>query len=304
VAKDQTGAMLANQENSPAFWYNRELSSVMSQDHPRTRPMTAARLAEMDLDKSMAFYKARLVDAGDFTFVFVGNLDVAAMRPLAERYLATLPATGRNETWRDTGITPPTGVVTREVRKGLEPQSQTTIVFTGAFAYNQTERISIRAMADILQTRLRETLREELGGTYSVSVGASYDKIPTEEYSVTIRFGSAPDRMNGLVDRVFEEIAKFKADGPTPQQVADEREQLVRAFETSMRQNGNVLAQLAFKYQNDEPPAGILDPPQYYEKLTAGMVQAAARLYLNTDRYVRVTLLPEGDGPVFHSSGR
>lgn len=276
----------------------------MSQDHPRARPMTATRLAEMDLDKSMAFYKARLADVGDFTFVFVGSLDLDVLKPLVTRYLGSLPSTGRNETWKDTGVTPPAGVVEREVRRGLEPQSQSTIIFTGPFAYNQTERISIRAMADILQTRLRETLREELGGTYSVSVGASYDKIPREDYSVTIRFGSAPDRMTGLLARVFEEIAAFKAGGPTPQQVDGEREQLLRAFETTMRQNGNVLAQLVFKYQLDEAPASILEPPQYYAKLSATMIQDAAKRYLNTDRYVRVTLLPEGDGPVFHSSGR
>ena len=51
----------------------------------------------MNLDKSLAFYKDRFADASDFTFVFVGSFDLATMKPLVERYLASLPALHRNE---------------------------------------------------------------------------------------------------------------------------------------------------------------------------------------------------------------
>jgi zinc protease len=293
VMKSQFGAMMANQEATPAYAFNRALTSAMTQDHPRAQPMTVERLDELDLDASMAFYKDRFADASDFTFIFVGSFTVDGIRPLVERYLASLPSTGRSESWKDTGVRTPEGVVTREVRKGLEPQSRAAIVFTGPFTYDQAGRVAIRAMADVLQTRLRETLREELGGTYSVSVGASYDKIPREEYSVTIQFGSAPDRTEALVTRVFDEIAKLKADGPTDKQVSDVREQLLRVYETSMRQNGYLMSQIAFKYELGEPPATILEPPQHYRALTPAIVQAAAKEYLNTSRYVKVTLFPE-----------
>jgi zinc protease len=149
-------------------------------------------------------------------------------------------------------------------------------------------------MASVLQTRLRESLREELGGTYSVSASANYTKIPRTEFNVSIRFGSAPDRMEALAARVFEEIARLSSEGPEADEVADVREAFLRDFETNMRDNGYVMNQLAFKYQYGEPPASILDPPQYYEKLSAPMVLEAAKLYLNTSRYVRVTLFPEG----------
>src|ERR1043165_10090462 len=81
-----------------------------------------------------------------------------------------------------------------------------------------------RAMSEVLQTRLLETIREELGGTYSVNVGPGYQRIPRSEYSLTIQFGCDPDRAEALVKRVFREIEKLKTDGPTPKQVAEGKE--------------------------------------------------------------------------------
>jgi zinc protease len=241
----------------------------------------------------MAFYKDRFADMSDFTFVFVGTLDFTVLRPLVERYIASLPAAGRKETWKDIGVHTPAAVVEREVRKGIEPKSQTRITFSGPMKYDQEQRIAIRAMADIFQTRLRETLREELGGTYSVGVGAVVENRPREEYQVTISFGSDPARADALAKRVFAEMETFKAEGPTEKQVNDAKAAMLRSFETSIKQNGFVLGQVALKYQFGEAPETLLDVPSYYEKLTMAGIQAAAKTYLNTARYVKVVLLPE-----------
>ena len=87
----------------------------------------------MSLVKSIAFYKDRFADASGFTFVFAGSFDVEAVRPLVCRYLASLPASGRRETWKDPGIRPPRGIVEKTVRKGLEPKTRVRLVFSGPF---------------------------------------------------------------------------------------------------------------------------------------------------------------------------
>ena len=145
--------------------------------------MTPETVDQMNLDKSLAFYKDRFSDASDFTFVFVGSFDPDTLKPLVERYLGALPATHRKETWKDVGIKKPTGVIEKRVDKGLEPKSRAQLVFSGPFQYNQVQRVAIRAMAQVLEMRLRESLREDLGGTYSVSASAGYSKIPREEYT-------------------------------------------------------------------------------------------------------------------------
>ena len=293
VVKGQLKAMLTNQAATPEFAFGQALNSALTQDHPRARIPTMETLEALNLDKSFAFYKDRFADASDFTFIFVGSFEPKQLQPLVERYLGGLPAINRKETWKDTGVRAPEAVVEKRVEKGIEPKSQAAIVFTGPFTYNQVNRVAIRAMADVLETRLREVLREDLGGTYSVSASASYSRIPVPEYSLSIEFGANPDRTEALIKTVFEQLELLKTQGPTEQQVRDVRERLLRDFETNMKQNGYILSQLVPRYQYGEDLKTFLGIPELYKQLDAAAIQAAAKLYLNPKTYVQVTLFPE-----------
>jgi zinc protease len=286
--------MLANRTVTPEYAFIEALASILSQNHPRARLPSAASVDQWNLDKSMAFYKDRFADASDFTFVFVGNLDPATMKPFVERYIATLPSLHRKETWKDVGVRTPTGTIVKKVEKGIEPKSLVALVFTGPFQYDQTHRVAIRAMAEVLQTRLLETIREELGGTYSITARQSYRKIPNPEYSIAINFGCDPSRADALVARVQQEVDAFRKNGPTPKQVDDEKQALLREFETNSQQNGYLLNQIALKYQYGEDPATLWAVPEFYRKLDAAAIQQAATLYLSGANRIQVTLVPEG----------
>src|SRR5437764_14183494 len=116
----------------------------------------------------------------------------------------------RNEYLKDVGVRPPADVVVKKVEKGVEPKSLSAIAFSGPFEYDQTHRVAIRAMAEILQRRLLETIREDLGGTYSLTPNANYEKITKISYSITITFGSSPDRTKNLFKRVIQLIDFLK----------------------------------------------------------------------------------------------
>jgi len=293
VMTEQTKVALANQRNQPEFVFGEAMSSAMWGDNIRTRPLTPERVDEMNLAKSMAFYKDRFSDASDFTFVFVGTFEPATMKPLVEKYVATLPSTKRQETWRDVGLRRATGVVTRRVNKGIEPKSETVITFSGPFQYTQQNRVTMRAMGMVLEGLLREALREDLGGTYGVSVSPGYTKIPRQEYTVTISFGSAPDRADALVDTIFQKISDLKANGPSTRDLNSIREIMQRDYETSSKQNGFLLREIATRYQYGEDLKDLFSLPDYYAKLDGTMVQEAAKQYFNTNNYVKVQLFPE-----------
>ena len=293
VLAGQMKALLENQSASPDFAFFSTLSSLEHQNHLRRRPVTAATVDQWNLDTSLAFYKDRFADASDFTFVFVGSFEPAAIRPLVERYLGGLPSTRRRETWKDVGVRPPAGIVEKTVEKGIEPKSQTAIAFGGPVQYDPAQHVVLRALTQVLQGQLVETIRERLGGTYSVSVSQTYTKFPVAEYSLSIEFGSDPARTDELVKRVFQEIERLKAEGPGLSQMNDVKLSLVREFETSSRQNGFLLSQIVSKYQLGEDVATIWNLPEAYGRLDAATIQQAARTYLRPDRYVRVTLVPE-----------
>ncbi len=289
----QAKTFMKNQSVVPEFAFFEALSAARYGNHPRRRLQTAETVDQWNLDKSLAFYKDRFADASDFTFYFVGSFDEATIKPLVERYLGALPSLKRKETWKDIGVKDLSGIVEKRVEKGIEPKSRATIVFGGPFVFDQERRIEMRAMSEILQTRLLEVVREELGGTYSITAAFGYTKFPRPEYSLSIQFGCSPDRTDDLIKRVFEEIEKFKAEGPTEKQLTDEKEALIREFETNSKQNGYLLNQISQRFLNDEDPGAIWQIPEFYRKLDAATIKDAAKLYLNTQTYVKVTLFPE-----------
>ncbi len=293
VQATQARTFMANQSVVPEFAFFEALTTTRYQNHPRRRSSTAATVDEWNLDKSLAFYKDRFADASDFTFYFVGSFDEAMMKPLVERYLGALPSLKRKESWKDIGVKNATGIIEKKVEKGIEPKSRAAIVFSGPFVFDQTQRVAIRAMAEILQTRLLAVIREELGGTYGISASFGYQKFPKSDYSITIQFGSSPERTEDLIKRVFEEIEKFKTDGPTEKQLSDEKEALIREFETNSKQNGYLLNQIPLRFFHGEDPAGMWMVPDFYRKLDAASIKEAAKLYLDTKSFVKVTLFPE-----------
>jgi len=293
MLKGQWKTFLENRAQSPETVFSDTVRTTLQRDQPRFRPMTVDEIPKMSLEKSLAFYRDRFADASDFTFVFVGHLDLEALRPLVERYLASLPSLRRKETWRDWRVEPPEGVVKRTVEKGVEPKSLAAIVFSGPFEYTARNRVAIRAASQILETRLRKLLRETLSGTYDVGVRPSYGRIPREEFRVGIDLGADPERIGELVESIFGEIRKLQKKGPTAKEVAEVRLAESRDYETNSRQNGWWLSQLVERYRLGEDPAILARVPDSYAVLTPASVKAAAKAYFNTGRYVQVILYPE-----------
>jgi zinc protease len=289
----QWSATLANRQATPDTVFADALEEAMTQGHPRAKPLTPAQLPQMKLETSLAFYKSRFADASDFTFVFVGTIDLDAIKPLVEQYIGSLPSLRKPERARDVGIQPPAGIVERQVRKGVDPRSQVSVVFSGSFQNNQTNRIVLRAMAEALEGNLQRTLREDLGGTYGVSVSPDFQQSPRPMYRVTIAFACDPARLNALVSALFRDIDDFKRRGPSVGQLADQRLALARDLETNSNSNSYLLNQLTYKYEYGEDPGEVFRLPEFYERITPAAVRDAAQMYLDTNRYVRVTLLPE-----------
>ena len=287
--------LLANLGILPSMVFLDTLAAYRGQGHPRG-PQTLAQQVQdkraAELDVALDFYRDRFADASDFTFYFVGAFDVDEMRPLVETYLGGLPNLGRAEDWIDHGVDPPRGVIEKAIYKGIAPRSTTAVFFSGGGEYSPEESMVIGAMAEILQTRLRERLREELGGTYGVGVGGGISYRPDEEYTVAIQFGSDPRRTEELGAAVFEEIDRLKAEGPDAETVASVREAQRRSRETNLEQNWYWRNQLSFYA---DVGADIREIPSYdlIEGWTAEQVQQAANRYLRADQYMKFVLLPE-----------
>ena len=291
----QARGLLANQLASPEVVFNQAIAAALTRNSRRAQPETPATVGQWNLSKSMAFYKARFADASHFTFVFVGSFTPDAVKPFVETYIASLPATHAHETWRDLGITPPAGIVEKSIEKGIAPKSEVAIVFSGPFVYDDAHRLALRATTLVLQSRLLDTIRQELGGTYSITATPSAQRFPRPEYRVRIDWTCDPARMDTLVQRVFEEIEFVRTTALSQDQVGLVRAALLREFEVNSQDNGYLLNQISGRYEDGEAAdvAAVLNVPAQITALTGEAIHQAARTYLDTRNYVKVTLKPE-----------
>lgn len=289
----QFDAVVANQEAQPQYQFSKRISERFNLGHPRAMPIDAAGVASIDRETVLQVYRDRFSDATDFTFLFVGNLDVAQLRELSERYLASLPATGRTETVRDTGIERAEGVVIDEVRSGIDPVSQVAVLLHGDYEFSQTNNLAIRAVQRALDIRMQEVIREDESGTYGVGVQADFTREPRERYRVIVTFRADPERVDALTDRLFDVVDEIRRDELDAVYLQRIRETLRSGFEEGLTSNEFWLSQMSFALQNDRPMASIMNYPDLVDALTPADLRAAAERYLDVERYVQVTLYPE-----------
>ena len=284
---------IQNRNVRPETAYGDTIQVTMASHHYRARPWSMEMLGEMDMEKSMQIYRERFSDASDFTFTFVGNFSSEQMEPLVCAYLATLPTTEREEDWRDVGMEKPEGVVEKFVYAGIEPKSTSRLVFSGPFEFDGWKNnFAIDAMAAVLQIKLREVLREDLGGTYGVGVSASVEHFPREEYSVNIGFSSDPERTDELTQVVFEQIDSLKTAGTTQVYVDKVKEIRKRTREVSLKENSFWRGALQGLDIDGTDPRLLLQYDALVDGLTPEIVQQAAQQYFNGERYARFVLYP------------
>ena len=244
------------------------------------------------MERAEAVYADRFADMGDATFVFVGAFEWDDLRSLAATYLASLPTTGRVEEWRDLGIDPPPGIEDHVVYRGVEPRSNSVLVFAGEMEWSRGESLRLNVAGEMLGVRLRERIREALGGTYAIGVNAGSSSLPDPEYQISVIFGSDPSRTEELFAEVLNEVDWLREGGE--QEYLDKaRELLLTSREEQLRQNSFWLSQIRAAAQRGEPFGVVVGFGEILDAVTIEDIAAVAQRYFTEDSYVRVVLKPE-----------
>ncbi len=290
---DDYKVMLKNADASPENVFGDTVTAVFSSYSPRDRKPTIAELDEVNLDRSFEYFKSRFADASGQTFVFVGNFDVAQITPLLETYLGGLPSSHGDSKFRDRGVRPLTGNITRIVKKGIEDKAQVRLFFYGDYDYSLETNMQLSALSDILEFKVLERLREKESGVYSPRVGVAFEKLPYANYGLTISFSCASANVDKLVNATLDEIAKIKKTGATQEDVVKFKAENRRAMEVTLRQNNFWLSYLVGKFKNGEDPLSVLTQNERLEKVTPESVKKTANKYLGNANYFKAVLVPE-----------
>jgi zinc protease len=290
----RTKGILENKKSSPEAAFQDTLQVVSANYNIRRKPMTAEMLNEADLSRIAQINQDRFSDASDFKFFFVGKIDKVVLKTLVEKYLASIPSSHKNENWKDLGITEPSGVVEKTVKKGQDAKSMQYIAFHGDYDFNRKNNILINAVCKILTTRLLEVIREDKSSVYYIDASPSVEKFPVSKYDISISYGADPAKLAELKEAVFAQIKDIATQGPLESDLQKAKEKLLRERETNVRENRYWLGILSNTWYNSNGDfSGFNDYDSIVNSFTIHDIKAATQKWCNFSNYYGVALKPE-----------
>jgi len=288
---EQAKSALARNSNTPGTVYQDTVQAVLGGYNLRSMPATAEKLGAASLDKAYDFYKARFADASNFTFTITGDFTVKDIIPFIATYIASLPSTNSHETFKNLGMHPPAGQITKTVTKGFSDKSTVQLVYNGTYDYNDANNLQMDGLEDALNTRLVDSLKDG-NGIYSPGVRASYVKLPEGRYKVTISFLADAGNTDKAIAYMLGEINKLKQSGPTTKEADVFVEREARNIQSQYKQNTFWQAALTAAAQNQQDPDKLLERVSGLSQVNAQSIKDAANKYLNNN-LLKLILLPE-----------
>jgi zinc protease len=292
VSKQQS--MYQNMAADPQYTFQDSLLKVLYKDHPwAPRVQKPETFSKINLDRSLEIYKERFGNANGFTFVLVGKFDVASIKPLVETYLGSLPSTGKTSTFKDVGLRPAKGPLKKEIRKGTEQKSLIRMFWNGETKYTEEEQFRVQALAELMNIKIIETLREELGGVYGAGMYGTLNKHPYNSYALGITIPCGPENVDKLIEATHAEIEKVKTNGPLETDLNKVKETWKQQYLVNIKDNSYWARQILNSVELGTDPAELLSYEKRVDAVNAQDIKAVANKYLDMKNYAEFILNPE-----------
>ncbi len=255
VLLNQYRSLLPSMVSNPSYILQDSLMQTVYGHNPRVFMLLSERVLEtVSLERTEALYRRFFSNADGMTFLFVGNISVDSLRPLAERYLGSLPAARRKHApqWGDHLVLPVPGVVQNVYKTPLQTPKVTAIeLHTGTLPYTLERSLNLEAIRYILEMRYTRSIREERGGTYGVRVALTNQKVPLPRFAYQISFDTDTTKIEELLPLVTQEIEALSVGGATDEEVAKTKEFFLKKYRDGLIHNSTWMGYLTNWYLSD-----------------------------------------------------
>lgn len=295
VSVENLRSQLKTIQNSPDVAFSVQLQKSMYPNDKRNIAIpTEKQINSLNIDKMYKIFRERFANASDFTFEFVGNFDINEIKPMIEKYIGGMPSTGKTEEWKDVDPEFAKGQVNDVVYKGTEDKSTLAMTMNKPFVSGDKEQQIINVMGEILQIRVTEKIREELGSVYSPYIGVSYELQPKPVFSMIAYYGCSPENVEKVKNATWEILDEMINTGATEENLAKAKEQLIKGRESSYSSSNSFWGSvIRSSYIYGSPIKNMEKYAEVVNSVTIDDLKSAAAKYLKHDEFVTVTLLPE-----------
>lgn len=287
-------SIMDNMKSIPQAYFSDTLSKVVYNNHPYTPIMeTAASFDQLNLDRVMAIYKEVFSNVDGLHFTFVGNVDMDKMKQYITTYLGSLPGSPAKHTYKDVGLRPAKGPLNIDVKKGAEKQSLVLMQYNGEMPYSKEIDLQLAMLSEVMNIKIIEKLREEMGGIYGGGMRGGLSKRPYEQYDIAVSFPCGPENVDKLVAAFLGIVKDVSDKGIDEKDMAKVKETLKKQYEVQIKNNDYWLQSLSKSFIDQTDPAWILAYPGKVEGVTADQLQQLCKKLMDTPNYIKAVLYPE-----------
>ena len=286
-------SFLTNRNASPKVDYNDSIRAILYGHHPRMAPVVQSTLDHVSYDRILDIYQERFSDASNFKTVIIGNYDERELRQLICQYLATLPSTGKHEQTNYSNIPQIVGgqSVHKFSKKMATPLANVSIYYTADVPFTAQSDLELDFLKRCLSIAYTDSVREEKGGTYGVSVDFELAKDDKPNATFKISYNADPKRYEELNPIIYQQLQNIADNGPLKSSMDKVKLYLTKQY-AQMAITNDYWSYIIWHELNDEVDFDR-DYCKMVENMTPGDVQRMAQRLLAAGRCIEVTMLSE-----------
>ena len=276
---------------SPMTLFSDTLRETMYAPHPRSRRASMALADSVDYDRTCSLFMERFANAADFTFIFVGRVDEEALAPLICQYIASLPGNSKKKERADLASLPSLKRGKQVTHVQIPAAGSSTTVIYNILAkkhYTQKNSIACAVLSEVMNTICTETLREQEGGTYNVSVTSRISRQPADELTLMFNFNTNPEQAESLLQQAIGLLAQVAEEGPSTEAFNGACEYLKKRHADYRGSNAYWMETLTEKVRYDSDD--MLTNDEALQEVTPKDVQRIARRLVRSPNTAKIIL--------------
>lgn len=291
--KEKSIQSIKMREANPMSSIGDTIARALYPNETSVRTLKAEEYEAINYDRAMQLFRQRFADANGFQFTFVGNIDMAKLRPLVETYLGSLPATKKvSKARKDLLPKPRTGEFVNHFRKKLQtPMGFVFNVWSGKLPVNQRNRMAMDILSSVMDQVYVETIREQEGGTYGASTSGSVSYEPEGEAMFRVVYQTDPAKATRMNEVVHRELNKVIAEGVAQDKFNKVVANLEKEHTENLKENGYWLSLLDTYYFHGRD--GHTDYLKTLKSIMPKELNTLLKQLFDQKNYIEIMLLPE-----------
>ena len=258
-------ATLLNYDKDPSNIFRDSITTLIKGKYPKmvSADSLKANLDNIILEDVDRIYRTQFDGVGGARINIIGKFDIDSIRPMVERYIASLPR-GAEHKFIDENPDYLKGSKDLILRQPMEtPKTTVGVAYSGdVVKWSLENEIAANYLSALLSHKYMDIIREEKGASYGVNVYTDFPPGKDEQFRLSMVFETNEEVAAEMADIIVQQVEVIASGTIDMDDFGMIRESLSKDFDIALKSNSNWLNWIDI-YQE----YGIIVPSIYMELL-------------------------------------